>query len=86
VDTTRGNPLLSEQLLAAFNDHSVDPIPASLQGLLAMRLDRLGPGEQDLLRCAAVVGTDCWDGALVRCSQTKPARSCRRALAREGRP
>jgi tetratricopeptide (TPR) repeat protein len=52
VETAQGNPLFAEQLLAAFNDDSVDLIPASLQGLLAMRLDRLGPGERDLLRCA----------------------------------
>jgi predicted ATPase len=65
VETAQGNPLFAEQLLAAFNDDSVDLIPASLQGLLAMRLDRLGPGERDLLRCAAVVGTEADEDALV---------------------
>jgi len=58
VATARGNPPFAEQLLAAFDDGTVDAIPASLQGLLTMRLDRLGPGERDLLRCAAVVGTE----------------------------
>jgi DNA-binding SARP family transcriptional activator/tetratricopeptide (TPR) repeat protein len=64
VATARGNPLFAEQLLAAFDDATVDAIPASLQGLLTMRLDRLGPGERNLLRCAAVVGTEASQDAL----------------------
>jgi DNA-binding SARP family transcriptional activator/tetratricopeptide (TPR) repeat protein len=64
VDTARGNPLFAEQLLAAFEDASVDAIPASLQGLLTMRLDRLGRGERDLLRRAAVVGAESSQDAL----------------------
>jgi DNA-binding SARP family transcriptional activator/class 3 adenylate cyclase len=65
AETARGNPLFAEQLLAAFEDGSIDVIPASLRGLLAMRLDRLGPGERDLLRCAAIVGIDCDEDALL---------------------
>jgi DNA-binding SARP family transcriptional activator/class 3 adenylate cyclase len=56
--TARGNPLFAEQLLVTFDDGDLEAIPASLQGLLAMRLDRLGPGERDLLRCASVIGAD----------------------------
>jgi DNA-binding SARP family transcriptional activator/tetratricopeptide (TPR) repeat protein len=58
VVTARGNPLFAEQLLAALDHATVDAIPASLRGLLTMRLDRLGPGERDVLRCAAVVGVE----------------------------
>jgi DNA-binding SARP family transcriptional activator len=58
--TARGNPLFAEQLVAASGDSHTGVIPPTLQGLLAMRLDRLGPGERDVLRCAAIVGTD-WD-------------------------
>ncbi len=58
VETARGNPLFAEQLLAALDDDAVESIPASLQGLLTMRLDRLGPGERDVLRCASVVGPE----------------------------
>jgi len=58
VDLAQGNPLYAEQLLAASNDGELDTIPASLVGLLSMRLDRLGPGERDVLRCAAVGGLD----------------------------
>jgi DNA-binding SARP family transcriptional activator len=58
VDLAQGNPLYAEQLLAASDDGELDTIPASLVGLLSMRLDRLGPGERDVLRCAAVRGLD----------------------------
>jgi len=58
VNLSQGNPLFAEQLLAAVDDGNVDVIPASLVGLLSMRLDRLGPGERDLLRCASIAGLD----------------------------
>jgi hypothetical protein len=45
-------------MLAAVDDGHVDAIPASLVGLLSMRLDCLGPGERDLLRCASIAGLD----------------------------
>ena len=60
-----GNPLFAEQLLAALAEADVDVVPASLRSLLAMRLDRLGPAERDLLRCAAVIGTECDETALL---------------------
>ncbi|TDO34216.1 AAA ATPase-like protein [Kribbella sp. VKM Ac-2527] len=56
IETAQGNPLFAEQLLAAFANAETDAIPASLRGLLATRIDRLGPGERDLLRAAAVAG------------------------------
>ncbi|MEI8410067.1 MULTISPECIES: BTAD domain-containing putative transcriptional regulator [unclassified Kribbella] len=65
VTTARGNPLFAEQLLATAADSGVDDVPASLQSLLAMRLDRLGPGERDLLRAAAVIGAECGEDAVV---------------------
>jgi DNA-binding SARP family transcriptional activator len=58
INLSRGNPLFAEQLLAAAEEGGVDAIPASLVGLLSMRLDRLGPAERDLLRCASIVGLD----------------------------
>ncbi|KRF24030.1 BTAD domain-containing putative transcriptional regulator [Phycicoccus sp. Soil803] len=58
VELAQGNPLYAEQLLAASEDGELDTIPASLVGLLSMRLDRLGPGERDVLRCASVGGLD----------------------------
>ena len=58
VITAQGDPLFAEQLLAAFDDAPFDAVPASLHGLLTMRLDRLGPGARDMLRCAAVIGAE----------------------------
>jgi DNA-binding SARP family transcriptional activator len=57
LETAQGNPLFAEQLVAALQDEHAVPLPASLHALLAARLDRLGPAERDLLRCAAVIGT-----------------------------
>ena len=74
VEAAQGNPLFAEQLLAAFEDHDVEAIPASLRSLLAMRLDRLGPAERDLLRCGAVVGSEVTEEALTALVP-EPARS-----------
>src|SRR5206468_378696 len=37
---------------------TADAVPGSLRGLLTMRLDRLGPGERNVLRCASIAGMD----------------------------
>lgn len=58
VDLSQGNPLFAEQLIAAINDDDLERIPASLVGLLSMRLDRLGPGERDVLRVASIAGVE----------------------------
>jgi predicted ATPase len=58
IEISDGNPLFAEQLLVALDDGSVGAVPASLRGLLTMRLDRLGPGERDLLRSASIVGLE----------------------------
>ena len=58
LEISDGNPLFAEQLLVALDDGPVGAVPASLAGLLTMRLDRLGPGERDLLRCASIVGLE----------------------------
>jgi DNA-binding SARP family transcriptional activator len=58
VEISEGNPLVAEQLLVALDEGSVGAVPASLGGLLTMRLDRLGPGERDLLRSASIVGLE----------------------------
>jgi DNA-binding SARP family transcriptional activator/tetratricopeptide (TPR) repeat protein len=58
VDQAQGNPLYIEQLLAALRDEGKLRFPPSVHALLAARLERLGPAERDLLRCASVVGAD----------------------------
>jgi len=58
VDLSHGNPLFAEQLVATLDDGDLDTIPASLAGLLSLRLDSLGPGERDVLRVASIAGVD----------------------------
>ncbi len=58
VDMAQGNPLFVEQLLAVLREERELSIPPSVQALLAARLDRLGPAERDLLRCASVAGIE----------------------------
>lgn len=57
TELAQGNPLFAEQLVAALDHGELDRTPASLHGLLASRIDRLGPAEKDLVRCAAVAGS-----------------------------
>jgi DNA-binding SARP family transcriptional activator/class 3 adenylate cyclase/tetratricopeptide (TPR) repeat protein len=58
LQTAQGNPLFAEQMLASVGEEGPFSIPASVQALLAARLDRLGPAERDLLRSASVLGTE----------------------------
>ena len=58
AQTAQGNPLFAEQMVAAFEESGDASVPASIHTLLSARLDRLGPAERDVLRSAAVVGTD----------------------------
>jgi DNA-binding SARP family transcriptional activator/tetratricopeptide (TPR) repeat protein len=62
LEAAAGNPLFLEQLAAARGEHrwgdSGPLLPATIQALLAARLDLLGPGERAVLWRAAVVGRD----------------------------
>jgi DNA-binding SARP family transcriptional activator len=64
VELSKGNPLFTEQLIASLGEGDLDAVPGSLRGLLAMRLDQLGPGERDLLRSASIVGIEFDQAAL----------------------
>ncbi len=56
LDSAQGNPLFVEQLVANIGEEGDFAIPATVQALLAARIDRLGPAERDLIRCASVLG------------------------------
>jgi DNA-binding SARP family transcriptional activator len=57
VEHSGGNPLFAEQLLAlAAEGVALEQPPATVEALLASRLDRLDLRELEVLRCAAVVG------------------------------
>ncbi len=57
-----GNPLFVEQFVAFAAEGDLlaadESLPATIQALLAARLDRLGPGERAVLERAAVVGRE----------------------------
>ena len=59
VETAEGNPLFVEQLLAMLTDDpgaAEQAVPASIQALLAARLDRLEPSERSVVQHASVEG------------------------------
>jgi class 3 adenylate cyclase/tetratricopeptide (TPR) repeat protein len=58
-DVAEGNPLFVEQLLAMIADGSAqDDVPATIQALLAARLDGLPEEERSIVERASVVGLD----------------------------
>jgi len=80
VDAAEGNPLFVEEMLRMLEDDgllskdgelwkvvgdlSQVAVPATIQALLAARLDRLGPQEQAVLGAASVIGKEFWWGAV----------------------
>ena len=69
LERAGGNPLYAEQFSELFRERgSADdlPLPETLQGLIAARLDGLPHDEKELLHDGAVVGKVFWIGALGR--------------------
>ena len=80
VDAAEGNPLFVEEMLRMLEDDGVlvrsddrwrvvgdlarVAVPATIQALLAARLDRLGPQERAVLGTASVIGREFWWGAV----------------------
>ena len=68
LGTAEGNPLFVEQLLHTTAEDpwwdSDSQIPATIQSLLAARLDRLGPGERAYIERAALIGREFWPSAV----------------------
>jgi DNA-binding SARP family transcriptional activator/Flp pilus assembly protein TadD len=62
LEVAAGNPLFLEQLAASLGEprwgEGEPELPATIQALLAARLELLGPGERAVLWRAAVVGRD----------------------------
>jgi class 3 adenylate cyclase len=68
VERAGGNPLYAEQYARMLIERGAvagAPLPESVQGVIAGRLDRLPPEEKRLLQDAAVVGKVFWSAALV---------------------
>ena len=80
LERAGGNPLYAEQFAELYVERgSTDelPLPETLQGIIAARLDGLAPDEKSLMLDAAVVGKVFWTGALGRDETTRPPRSTR---------
>src|SRR6266567_3058598 len=61
-----GNPLYAEEYARMLAEHDGGdlPLPETVQGLIAARIDGLAPAEKALLQDASVVGKVFWPGAL----------------------
>jgi len=69
LENAGGNPLYAEQFAELYLERGSAedlPLPETLQGLIAARLDGLAGEEKGLLQDAAVVGKVFWRGALER--------------------
>ncbi len=63
-----GNPLFAEEMVHRLADEdgaSAAELPATVQGLLAARLDALEPFQRRLLAHASVIGRTFWEAALL---------------------
>ena len=66
LQRAEGNPLYAEEyarMLAEHEDGEL-PLPETVQGLIAARIDALAPDEKALLQDASVIGKVFWPGAL----------------------
>lgn len=69
AQAAEGNPLFIEQLAAVMSEGAVGseaPLPSTIRGLLAARLDALPPQERAVVLDASVVGKIFWRGVLER--------------------
>jgi class 3 adenylate cyclase/tetratricopeptide (TPR) repeat protein len=69
VERAGGNPLYAEQFAQLYVERGSAeelPLPETLQGIIAARLDRLSAEEKGVVLDAAVVGKVFWAGALGR--------------------
>jgi class 3 adenylate cyclase/tetratricopeptide (TPR) repeat protein len=63
-----GNPLYAEQyarMLSERDDLAELPLPESVQGIIAARVDALPPSEKTLLQDASVLGKIFWSGSVI---------------------
>jgi class 3 adenylate cyclase/tetratricopeptide (TPR) repeat protein len=85
LERAEGNPLYAEQFAQLYLERgSTDdlPLPETLQGIVAARLDGLSADAKALLQDAAVIGKVFWTGALRR--DARDATPLLHALERKG--
>jgi class 3 adenylate cyclase/tetratricopeptide (TPR) repeat protein len=67
LERAEGNPLYAEQFAQLYRERGTAddlPLPETLQGIIAARLDGLSSDEKGLLQAASVLGKVFWSGAL----------------------
>src|SRR5690348_3525211 len=66
LQRAEGNPLYAEEYARMLAEHQGGelPLPETVQGLIAARIDALSPEEKTLLQDASVIGKVFWPGAL----------------------
>ncbi|HJQ51553.1 MAG TPA: AAA family ATPase [Gaiellaceae bacterium] len=66
LQRAEGNPLYAEEYARMLAEHEGGdlPLPETVQGLIAARIDALAPDEKALLQNASVIGKVFWPGAL----------------------
>ncbi|HEU5214839.1 MAG TPA: AAA family ATPase [Gaiellaceae bacterium] len=66
LQRAEGNPLYAEEYARMLAEHADGdlPLPETVQGLIAARIDALAPEEKALLQDASVIGKVFWPGAL----------------------
>jgi class 3 adenylate cyclase/predicted ATPase len=72
LDRASGNPLFAEQYAELYRERGAvenAPMPETLQGIVAARLDGLSADEKALLQTAAVMGKVFWSGSVGGSSQ-----------------
>ena len=85
-DGAEGNPLFVEEMIAMLRETSDGDdvtVPATIQGLLASRLDQLPPQERAVLECGAVEGRVFHRGAVQALSPEAPLGSLLASLVRK---
>jgi len=72
LQRAEGNPLYAEEYARMLAEHDGGdlPLPETVQGLIAARIDGLAPAEKALLQDASVVGKVFWPGALAGADAT----------------
>src|SRR5205823_7972735 len=72
LQRAEGNPLYAEEYARMLAEHDGGdlPLPETVQGLIAARIDGLAPAEKALLQDASVVGQVFWPGALAGADAT----------------
>ncbi len=71
VERAGGNPLYAEQFARMLSERGAvagAPLPETVQGIIAGRLDALAPAQKSLLQDASVVGKVFWSAALAQLS------------------